>query len=353
MSIAALALISVFIQALEPGGEGDGVTVRVVVVGNAPFVMDSDGVPSGLSIDVWNRVAAELGVRTEFDLADDIGASLDLVASGERDIAVGPISITPDRAEQVTFTQPYLNSSLAIVAPAAESLLDRFSPFLTQAFITGAFVLAGILVVVGSLLWLAERRVNMGFPTSTVSGVGNGIWMALVTMTTVGYGDRVPVTIPGRIITGVWMLASLVVASSLTAFLATALTLSQIPAPSIAGAEDLAGRRVGVVADTTSEPFARDFGARVVAWDDLTEAVEALARGDIDAVVFDRPILRFVLAERPNLDLQLSDASYQPQNYGFATAHESLLNREINLAILRLQDSGELARLEERWLGAR
>ena len=59
-------------------------------------------------------------------------------------------------------------------------------------------VLLGIftLVLIGAVMVsFFESSVNQGFYT-----LGDAIWWALVTMTTVGYGDRVPMTTGGRII---------------------------------------------------------------------------------------------------------------------------------------------------------
>lgn len=327
-------------------------TVRVVATGSEPFVIQSDNGPEGFSVDVWNAAAGGLGLAAQFEYVDDVNVALARVGAGMADVAIGPISITADRAEQVQFTQPYFHSSLGILAPVQGTLLDRFAPFLTTTFITGAVALVAVLSMVGALLWLAERRANPEhFPDSGVAGIGNGIWMALVTMTTVGYGDRVPHTVAGRVITGVWMLVSLVIASSLTAFLATALTLSQMDEAAIETASELNGRRVGVVAGTTSETFAGSFGARVVPAATLDDAVAAIAGGETEVVVFDRPMLRYVLNQQPELALQLSQSSYQPQNYGFAAGRGSGLADELSLEILRVQQSGELAEIEARWLG--
>jgi polar amino acid transport system substrate-binding protein len=282
-----------------------------------------------------------------------VAEALAAVERGEADVAVGPISITAARAEHVTFTQPYFRTGLSILAPPARSLLDRVRPFMTRAFLASVSLLLGILLAVGTAVWLAERRKNPDhFPPSLLSGIGNGVWMALVTMTTVGYGDRVPQTVAGRALVGIWMLVSMIFASSLTAFMATAFTLSQIEGPAISSSEDLDKRPVAVVRGTTSVAFVDSEGGRPVAATTLDGAIETLLRGKADAVVFDRPMLRDYINRHPEERLRLSEASYEPQAYGLAVPIGDPLRRPLDISLLRLQESGDLQQIIKSWLGS-
>lgn len=56
---------------------------------------------------------------------------------------------------------------------------------------------------------------------SKITTFGDAIWWAIVTITTVGYGDLYPVTLLGRVIAVVLMLSGIVVIGILTAALAS------------------------------------------------------------------------------------------------------------------------------------
>ncbi|MCW2621910.1 MAG: two pore domain potassium channel family protein [Frankiales bacterium] len=67
-------------------------------------------------------------------------------------------------------------------------------------------------------MWTLERDE----PLSTVGSWGDAVWWALTTMTTVGYGDHVPVTTGGRVVAAVVMVAGVAITGAVAAIVALA-----------------------------------------------------------------------------------------------------------------------------------
>lgn len=326
----------------------------MVAAGGVPFVLDETGRPGGLSVDVWHAVAQRLRLDYELSRATSVEEALGLVLEGRADVAVGPISITAERASRVRFTQPYLHAGIAILSQPRLRPSQLLSPLLSSTFIGGVVLLLCLLTVVGALVWLAERRTNPSdFPLAPRAGIGNGAWFALVTMTTVGYGDRVPKTPLGRTIAAVWMLIAIVSLSSLTAGIASSLTLVRLETGNIERAEQLRGVRVACVRGSTSLDFARRSGARLLELPHLDAAVDSLLRGEAAAVVYDQPMLEYHSSMHPELRLRISARSYRPTGYGFATRPGSSLSPRINESLLELLERGAIDATVESWLGAR
>ena len=74
-------------------------------------------------------------------------------------------------------------------------------------------VSAGVVLVGGSAVWLLER----GVPGGTFGSWGDSLWWALTTITTTGYGDHVPVTLAGRLVGAVVMMAGVAVVGGVAA----------------------------------------------------------------------------------------------------------------------------------------
>ena len=85
----------------------------------APFEFKGpDGTIQGFEIDIARAVAKDLGVRLEIR-AVGFGALMpQAVTSGRVDMAISAITITPERAKVVSFSQPYFRSAQVFIVRA-------------------------------------------------------------------------------------------------------------------------------------------------------------------------------------------------------------------------------------------
>jgi len=82
-------------------------------------------------------------------------------------------------------------------------------------YTVGATVL---LVTVGSL---AITEAERGEPGANITTWGDGLWWAMSTMTTVGYGDRYPVSVTGRLVAAALMIGGIALLGVITATIAS------------------------------------------------------------------------------------------------------------------------------------
>ncbi len=109
----AFAPVSAFADTLQDIlGAG---TVRIgVLADSAPWgYRDGEGTLVGFDIDLANQVAADLGVEAE--LVEVTGAArLPSLLSDQIDILIAAAGATPERAQQVMFTSPYVAVQLGV-----------------------------------------------------------------------------------------------------------------------------------------------------------------------------------------------------------------------------------------------
>ena len=90
---------------------------------------------------------------------------------------------------------------------------------------------------------------------------------------------------------------------------------------------------VGVIRATTGESFLRDEKIVAREYASSDEALAALARGEIEALVWDAPLLRAVMDEQPELGIELVPGVFQRQDYAIAVGEGSPLREAINRAL--------------------
>jgi ABC-type amino acid transport substrate-binding protein len=365
----ACALAALLALLLAPGvhAQDDAVDVpaeealRVIIKPLAPFVFEPAAeettVYRGFSIDLWEEVAHRINRPTTYVYTDTVQSQLESVASGTVDVGITGISITREREEMVDFSQPYFQAGLQIMVPAQNTAnwSNSFGAIAGLATSPGFLVLVSglgvAILLMGHLFWLVERRRNPDFPPSYLRGVWEGIWYTVVTLVTVGYGDRTARTVVGRLLAMVWMFVGLLIVANFTANLTSQLTVNQFRGP-ITSTNDLPGKRVATVAESTAAAYLDDRRIRYRGVETIEEAYPLLEEGRVDAIVYDSPVLLYYAINEGNGRVRVVGDIFEPQNYGIAFPPLSTERELVNRTLLEIQEDGTYAAIYDRWFTA-
>ncbi|MEM7324178.1 MAG: transporter substrate-binding domain-containing protein [Actinomycetota bacterium] len=343
----------------EGNADGEETNQDVIVVATKslpPFVfVDESGDVSGFSIDYWNEVAGRLNVETRWVVQETVGDILASAEAGEVDAAIAGISITREREAVIDFSQPYYISGQQIVTvPGAGGTFGTlFSLIGSGTFLVPLAVLVILVILVSHLVWLFERgHDSEDFPYSYRAGIGEALWWSTVSVITGGEAVKNINTALSRLIAVFWMLVGLFLLAFVTARATSVLTVAELESD-ISGIEDLGGRSVATVEGTASVGFLRD-EAGIIARElpDLDTALAELASGNVDAVVFDAPVVAYTLNEQYGDDLILVEPIEGRDPYGIALPSGSERLEEVNAAVIEIGRDGTLDALMDRYFGS-
>lgn len=121
----------------------------------------------------------------------------------------------------------------------------------------------------------------------------------------------------------------------------------------IQGFKDLVGKRIAVQIGTTGSEEAKKIkDAKVREFNSASEAYMELKAGGVDAVVNDRPVNEYYLAQGGAKDAKSVGEVLNSENYGIAVSKKNTeLIAKINKAFDDLKANGEYAKIYEKWFG--
>jgi polar amino acid transport system substrate-binding protein len=318
-----------------------------------PFaIKGADGTWGGMSIELWEQIAADLGKK--YELREfSLQGLLDGLKTGSLDGAVAALTVTAEREKTIDFTHPFHTSGLGIAVSSKSkagwlAVLERFLSF---AFLKVLIVLALVLFIAGLLVWFFERRRNSEqFGGDVPKGLGAGFWWSAVTMTTVGYGDKAPQTVGGRLVALVWMFTSVIIISSFTAAITSTLTVGQLQSK-VKGPEDLPKVHVATLKGSTSEAYLKGRKIQCETYDDPIDGLKAVLDGELDAMVYDAPILRHLISSELNGTLQVLPQTFERQYYAIGLPQGSTLREGINQILVKKITEPQWQHILYKYLG--
>jgi ABC-type amino acid transport substrate-binding protein len=315
--------------------------------------VESDGSMSGVSVDLWRRVAEQMEWSFHLIPVSDMESILSGLEQGRFDVAIGAITITPERAARVDFSYPAHRSGVALALRKETGPMVALVSYWTAVSELSPLILVivAMLIVIGLAMWVVEKRdrsAAQGSDSAVVS-LRDGLYWAVVTMTTVGYGDKTPKTMPGRVVAMVWMLSSLVLVSLLSTSLVSRLTAERVESRDLAASIDLRERKLAAVAQSSGAEYLDELHLQYAKYKDLPEALDTLVSGRSNAVVNSVGALQYFVAKRYARVLEIPQGVLAPAYMAIALPEHSPIKKPIDRALIKITNSPEWRLLEERF----
>lgn len=277
------------------------------------------------------------------------------VAQDKYDAAVGDITIVTNRTRIVDFTQPYMESGLVIVVPMKEMKSAAWS-FLQPFTLPMWCVTGGFFLLVGTVVWILEHRLNSDFRGPPSRQLTTIIWFSFSTMF-FSHRENTVSTL-GRMVLVIWLFVVLIINSSYTASLTSMLTVQQLSS-GVKGIDSLISSNdpIGIQDGTFARRYLIDElnikPSRLISLKGPVAYNDALQRGPrnggVAAIVDELPYVELFLSIT-NCEYQTVGQEFTKSGWGFAFQRDSPLAVDLSTAILQLSENGNLQRIHDKWL---
>jgi polar amino acid transport system substrate-binding protein len=340
-------------EALRPNPGASSSEFRVAVSELPPFVSkDKSGGWSGLSIEIWEQIAAKLGIRFRY-VELPLEEILRQLRRGECDLS--PVmALSGNLADVIDFTEPYLFSHGAVFV-ARKSLLQTVGSFRGILWNKRVMVILGGMLlgmmVFSLLLILAEEKHQRGhFSGTLIRRIGSALWFSAVTMTTVGYGDKTPLSPLGRLISFFWMLVGVLLIALFTGTIASDITRAETK-DEVARFADLVRFRVGCIEGGRMDFLLDAAGIMASRFRTSEEAMGGFRSGTINAFAGDAVSLQYLMNRHDLGALEVFNLPDSALLYAFATKPGLPQLGAINRELLKITLAPGWRSKAEHWTG--
>ena len=308
---------------------------------------------SGLASLVWKQVATTLKIDYEIRVLG-YKELTDALADGSVDLGITGMPIVPESLARFSMTPPFDESGVSIATHARRNLPVVAVIRRILAPEVSVWLLMLLLLAFGfaAFFWFAERGRNPSIERSPIRGIAESTWWSLSTLSTVGYGDRVPVTRGGRVIGIAWMIFGFLLMTVSAGVITSVLTVDRLD-PAVAGPSQLPKVRVGVVRDSSGERYVQRANIEARRFETVEDAYAALEEGELDAVVGATTSLDYLAEQTPRRAIAVLPQPLVRDFVGFGMrfGFDTALEKRVELEIVKAAQSGEYRAMRGAMLG--
>lgn len=270
-------------------------------------------------------------------------------------ISAAPLSINSERDAVIDFSFPYMTRHVSVVMrkpQARTSFFEFFKPLHPIIWLCTS----GAVVFVSLVLYFIERAAST--KQSSIS-VSQSFWL-LIGLLLKGNTNVFPSTVSGKILVSSWWIFVLLLITSYTANLTAFLTVEKTETP-IKSITDLVTQskvKFGTVRGSGIMSYLKTNKVELftklwqqMSGDEFTlvnSTEEGLRKVNEESYAFfwDSTVIRHMTSQ--NCDLMEIGPPFGPKGLGIGMPSDAKFKDEISLAILKLNDNGQLQKLENR-----
>jgi polar amino acid transport system substrate-binding protein len=330
----------------ETVNTGANPVVRVGVYEAPPFAIKSGEDWDGIAVHLWREIARDLNLGYQWrEVASD--QLVESVASGKVDLGIVAVA-TANHEQKVDLTHPYYNSKIGIAEQRQRSIWQVIRGIVSLTFLKVIVVLSIIFVVIGILIWRFEYKHNDDFEKSPAKGIWTGFWWAGVTMTTIGYGDKTPKTVPGRILALIWMLVAMGITASLTATIVSSISATSLPKMSLS--QTVTNLDLGSISNSPSAKYLKSQDLEFRQFTKPMQGLQGVREDTVDLFVYDAATLEYLNRNSLKRLLSVQKLDQQAASYAFALPEGEVGFETINQQVLQETQEADWQDLLNRYL---
>jgi ABC-type amino acid transport substrate-binding protein len=339
--VIVLALAILPCMAGFAGQNGTSRALRIGISYIPPYILSENGSLSGVCIDLWKIIGDSLDLDYQYIYYKDTDSILCDLKQGTIDLSICPMTITNDRLGKYDYTIPFYISNLGIATriDKGSPLISMMNNLLSWYILRWLIYILIIAAVFAVFMWFAERRVNAGQFRPGLPGLLDGVWWAFVTMTTVGYGDKIPKTALGKVLAILWMFFAIALFFVAAGVVSSQLTVSTLHSD-IKNINDLSSCRVGSLYRSGYEETLNRNHIKHKVFPTMMEGMQAVEVDLIDAFVGDETIMKYMVSKffRPGT-IAVFPSTLNLQYFCFMISKEKAgLAERINPVLLKTID---------------